>query len=397
MALYNYVTGQGVIIPDTSDLLTDVENEFKAALGEDLVTDPETPEGMMIAAEVLARDAVVRNNAKMANQINPDLAGGVHLDAIWALTGGQRSGASNSSAICLLSGVAGTVVPITTRFRSESNDLWAVETPVTIASNGQVLANVVAVEPGPISAATGSINQIEVGPLGLETVSNTSPAVLGQLVQSDQSARRERKNTLALQGVSLPVSVISHVMAVPGVRSMSFRENRSWEDMVIDGVTLVRKSIYACVDGGSDIDVATALLKKSLGCDWNGSVSVSVLDPSSGQSYPVLFDRPELVPVLARVTARVTNPLINPQTAIRAAINAYANGEMEGEDGFVVDGNVSPFELASAINRQEPNIFIQKLEVALASDGNFSTDEIVISIFQKATISDSGIQVITPP
>lgn len=396
MPLYDYVTGQGVIIPDTSDLLTEVENEYKAALGEDFITDPNTPEGVLITTEVLARDAVVRNNAKMANQLNPNYSGGTHFDSIWALTGGERSGATKSSTTCLLGGVSGTVVPTSTRFRSDSDDLWAVETSVTIGVDGTVLATVIAEDFGPISAATGSITQIEVGPLGLETVTNTAPAALGQLVQSDQSARRERRNTLALQGVSLPISVMSHVYAVDGVRSMTFRENLSWEEATIDGVLMTPKSIYACVDGGSDEDVAMALMKKSLGAGWNGDVSVVITDPSSGQPYTVQFDRPDLIGVLARVTAKVTNPLINPQTAIRRAVLAYVNGEMEGEDGFVVGGSVSPFELASAINRQEPNIYVQKLEVALSSAPTFSVDEIPIEIFQKATISESGIQVIIP-
>lgn len=88
MAEYNYITSSGVIIPDTAEQRTAVENEFKAVFGQDLDISPETPQGVLITMETENRDAIVRNNAELANQINPDLAGGVFLDAIWALMGG---------------------------------------------------------------------------------------------------------------------------------------------------------------------------------------------------------------------------------------------------------------------------------------------------------------------
>lgn len=93
---YNYVSNRGLVIPDTATTLAQVEAEWREALGQDLDVSPDTPQGVLITAEVEARDAVARNNAEVANQINPDISGGVWLDAIWALTGGQRRGATAS-------------------------------------------------------------------------------------------------------------------------------------------------------------------------------------------------------------------------------------------------------------------------------------------------------------
>ena len=111
MASYNYVTNTGVVVADTSATLTEVETEFKDVFGQDLVTDAETPEGAWINAEVTSRQSVARNNAAIANQINPNLAGGVFLDALWALTGGQRRAATRSTVTATLSGVAATNHP----------------------------------------------------------------------------------------------------------------------------------------------------------------------------------------------------------------------------------------------------------------------------------------------
>lgn len=396
MALYNYITGSGVIVPDTSTLQSEVEAEYRAALGDDLITTPDTPEGLLIASEVAARDAVVRNNAELANQINPNYAGGVFIDALWALTGGRRVETTSSIAICTVTGTPGTIVTTAVQFRSVAGDVWQAQSEVTLDVNGTAQVEVAAVEPGPVSAASGTITSIVVGVLGLETVTNAQAATLGTLAQSDQAARQQRRQQLGLQGVALPTAIKAALYATDNVRSLTFRENRTGATEVIDGVTMLPHSIYVCVDGGSDEDVARALLaKKSLGADWNGDVEVIVIDPSSEQSYPVRFDRPDIIPILVRVTVRVLNPLINPQTAVRQAILTYANGELEGEDGFTVGTDVSPFELASAVNRQEPGIFVQNLEVALSPGGTFSAATLPIEIFEKASVTESAIQVVT--
>lgn len=395
MADYEYIASTGVIVPDTAALQAQVESEYKAALGDDLITTPDTPEGLLITAEVLARSTVVKNNAALANQINPNLAGATFLDAIWALTGGQRTVATRSTVTCQITGAVGTIVTTSVRFRSTSGDLWAVIAGVTIGAGGTADVSVRAVEYGPIPAPINTITQIVIGVIGLETVNNSAAAALGKTTQSDLSVRSLRKKTLAVQGANTVPAVTSALYETEGVKSLIFRENVENTSQVIDAVTLVAHSIYVCVDGGSDDDVGLAMLHKGPGCNYNGDTSVAVQDPSSGQIYNVKFDRPDLIAILIRVTCRVTNPLINPQTAVRTAVMAYVNGEIEGEDGFVVGGSVSPFELAGAVNSQYPNIYVQKLEIAPALTGIFVVTEIPIAIFEKATTTDSSISVLT--
>jgi uncharacterized phage protein gp47/JayE len=392
---YDYIASTGVIIPDTATLQSDVEAEYKTGLGQDFVVTPDSPGGVLVQAEVSARVSVVENNAKLANQINPNYAGGIFLDAIWALTGGEREQTTRSTAVCNVTGIAGTILSTAIRFRDTAGELWAVISATTIGLDGIASVNVRAVNYGAIAALAGSINQIAIGTLGLETVTNPADATPGTESQSDQAARRDRRNTLGVQGSSVAIHVTSAVYDVEGVRSMSFRENFNSTNLVIDSITIPPHSIYACVDGGSDEDVAFALLRKSLGCGFSGSTTVNVIDPYSGQAIAVKFDRPTPVPLLIRVTIKATGALVDPQTAIRAAIMAYANGQLEGEDGFIVNGSASPFELSGAINRQYPTIFIKKVEIAVVSGSPvYSTDVIPILINQIATVTNSSITVV---
>lgn len=390
MADYQYVTSHGVIVPDTSTLIDEATAEFQAALGVDIIADPETPEGALIVARAATMRAVVENNAALANQINPNYAGGSFLDAIWALSGGSRKLATYSVAVCTLTGQVGTIVGTSVRFRSEGGNYWAVVDPVTLGAD-PVNVNVRCTIAGPVTAAANTINQIYVGAIGLETVTNPAAASAGTEPQSDASARSDRRKQIGLQGVNMPVSVTSKLYALTGTKSLSFRENRSNSPLVISPtITMVAHSIYVCVDNftNTDEDIAGALLYNTAGCGFNGSINVTV------NGTVVKFDRPTLVPIQARITCRVTNPLIDPQTSVRAAILAYANGEIDGEDGFVVDGDVSAFELAGAINAQYPNIYVVKAEIALVSDGIYSTDEIAIPVNKKATITESAITVL---
>lgn len=65
-----------------------------------------------------------------------------------------------------------------------------------------------------------------------------------------------------------------------------------------------------------------------------------------------------------------------------------------GETGLVVGQTVSCFELAGAINRQAPELYVQNLQISLISPVDFSNNPIPIAVYQKATLSPSDITVI---
>lgn len=386
MADYEYISSLGVIVPDTATIRAEVEAEWREALGEDLDVSPDTPQGVLITAEVEARDAVVRNNAELANQINPDIAGGVWLDAIWALTRGSRRPATRSLLSGVeLGGIPGTIVPAGSRAVVESTgDLFETVGTVILDSLGVATVTMQSVEFGPVAAPANQLSQIATSVLGWETVNNPSAASLGRLQESDIAARKRRRQTLALQGVALPEAITSRLYAVDGVRSVAFRENVTGAPATIDGILIGSHSIYACVSGGADSDVAQALLEtKSLGSGWTGTTTVTIVEPFSGQEYEVKFQRPAPITVFVRVTARFNG--VDGQTIIPDAIQRYADGELGGQDGFIIGSDVVTFEISGAINQVEPRIFVTNVE--LSTDGiNYNSGPVSVGIDQIATL-----------
>lgn len=389
---YQYVIGTGVIVPDTSSLLTGVQQEYKDSFGaQDLVVTPDTPQGVLITAETLARVQEVQNNAAVANQINPNVAGGSFLDAILALTGMERTPATKTTVSGVtLTGVPGTMIPQGTLAATAAGDQFASTSAVTLAPDGSATVDFASVEFGAIPCSTSDLNVVVSSVLGWETVNNGTAGVLGTLTQSDQAARALRLNTLAFQGVSLPEAITSALYATEGVTSLHFQENVESTTQVINGITMVSHSIYACVKGGTDTDVAAALLEnKSSGCGWNGSTSVTVTEPASGQNYTVKFDRPTSKGILVKVYTSNGNT----ENIVQAILD-FANGLINGMAGFVVGADVSPFEISGAILRRFPEYDISKVEISLVSPVAYSTNVIPIAVNEIAATQLAYISVV---
>lgn len=394
MAVYNYINAQGVIIPDLSTIKDEVEAEYKEVYGADFIVDSSTEQGRQIDAEITSRMSVIRNNAKLANQINPNLSEQNFLDAVYALANGERDEAEKSTVTCTITGIQGTIIQAGSRIQDVNREEWEATVAIVIPASGTIDSSFININFGPIFANVGEVNTIIDGVLGWETVINAADAVPGKLEQNDVSTRRQRKVELGGNAINNTLAIVTAISALENVSSLTFRENISELQLVIDGIDMKPKSTYVCVDGGVDQDIADEYYRvRSGGSDFNGDTLVPVTDTTSLQEIPVRFDRPDDKPKLVRITVRAGTG-VDPESEIKTAVVNYANGLVNDEEGFVVGGNVSAFEIAAAVNDQVVNIFVSKCEIA-ENEGSptFTTDTIVTEIFEKASITENDVQV----
>lgn len=396
MATYSYITLNGTIVPDTAAIKSDVEQEWIDALGLSEVPDPSSNEGREIDAEVTSRISVARNNALLANQQNPNLANGVFLDAHLALIGSARDPAERSTVQCDLTGVPGTLIPSGQYVEDDDRNLWELTVDVALDGSGQATATFRALEFGPLTAAIGSITKIITGVVGWETVNNPADAVPGKLEQTDRGARRQRRRELGSNSRSNAFSILAAVNALEGVAGVRFLENFTDTEQVIQNVTLAPHSTWVVVDGGVDAEIAAAYFtSRTGGSGFNGDVTVSYEEPSSGQVLNVQFDRPTDKPLICRITVRMGNGTSSIDD-IKAAVVAYANGEVNGELGFYLGEDASPFEVAAGTNETLNDVFVLKCELATKADGEvaYSTDTIDNEIFEKASLIEADVEVV---
>ena len=392
---YQFITETGVIVPDTATTRAQVEAEFRAVFGDDLAVEPSTPAGVLITRITEERDAIARNNAALANQINPDIAGGVFLDAIWRLTGGQRNASVKSLLTGVtLAGVPGTVVPAGSLAIAATGERFELVDAQQLDLAGTTTGTFRALDFGAITVPPHGLNTIASSVLGWESVDNSTAAVVGRDQESDAQSRRRRRQTLALQSSGTLEAITSRLYDLPEVRSLNALENAADTTQVIDGITLAPHSVWACVEGGSDLAVATALFDSvSAGAGYNGGVTVNITEPISGQAYPVKFDRPVDVPILIKVTARAM--AIDLATIIPQLVMNYVNGLIAGDLSFIVGADVSPWEVSGAINQQNPMISVLKVELTTVAAASFNSNVLAIAANEIARITLGNIQVVT--
>lgn len=395
MASYSYLTSSGVIVPDTATTRAEVEADFQAIFGADIPLDPSTPQGGLITMLTEERDGIARNNAEVANQINPDLSGGVFLDAVWRLTGGQRRPGTFSRLVGVeIGGTPNTIITAgSVAVVSATGAEFGIVSDTIIGPAGTVTADFQALVTGPVNVAIGGLDSVASGVLGWETVNNPAVAIPGKLVEADIPSRLRRRQTLAIQTMSSVEAIISALYDTDGVESLSFRENVAATTQVIDGISMIAHSIYACVDGGTDADVAYVLMReKTDGAAYNGAVLVPTTQPFSGQVIPVNFDRPTGIPVFVRFTVKPS--ALDVLTIIPDAVIAYRDGDLPGDRGFTVGKSLSPFELAGAVHQVEPSIFISKVEISTDAGVSWSTNSLAIALNQVARITRSSVLVV---
>lgn len=393
MADYQYQIDTGVIVPDMSQTLSEVAAEFRAVFGQSLSVDPSTPQGMLITRIAEMRDSVARNNCDVANQINPNVAGGVFLDALVGLHFGQRRAASRSTVTATVTGTNGTIIPKGSVAKTTIGARF--ETMYAVTISGSTSVQMQAIETGPVGADAGTLTKIETAISGWSTVTNPLAATLGGDVESDAQLRSRRLDMLGTQSTSTIAAIRSRLSAqVGGLISHAVVDNPTLSAKTIKGVSIAAKSIAVFTAGGASADIARAIYNTTpAGVPTVGATTVNVADTVvSGYSTPIKYTDAATVPVLVKVTVD-TSPL-DLQTIIPELVVDYANGEGATPRNFVIGGDVLPFEIASYINSREPSINIRNVEITKASPVSWSNSPITINLNQIPTIQLSSVTVV---
>lgn len=390
--IYQFLSAEGVVVANTSSIRDQVVARFKDRFGQDLNTDSETLIGTFIDAMTLSLKNTAESNAAMANMMNPNISFGTHLRAIGSLLSIEDEAATHSIIKDVeFRGKYQTVIPERSIVATEDNVQFETASRLVIDQDGLIKGDVVAIESGPISCQIGDLKVIKTPVLGWETVENKSEAQLGRGKLSDAGYRNKYYNQLAINTLSTNEANISGLHNIPEVKSLSYLENYTKQDKTIAGIPMLANSIWCCIDGGTDQQIALSLLRtKTMGATYNGSQEVTITDPASEEPYTVKFDRPIDVNIFVKVD--INQSKANAPQIIKNAILEMANGNIEGAAGFKVGTNIYPFEMSYAINSRDNSITV--LNIQVSRDGkNWTSGELEIAINEIARIQDGSIEV----
>ncbi|USN16415.1 baseplate protein J [Luteibacter phage vB_LflM-Pluto] len=125
----------------------------------------------------------------------------------------------------------------------------------------------------------------------------------------------------------------------------------------------------------------------------------TVIDPATGLPYNVKFTNPVEYDVYVAIEVRQTSSVSSPAPAVQAAIMAYATGQEQGESGLVIGASVSAFEMAGAVARQLPGMYVRDCKVAIVPKGDPApapgdyVTEIPLAPYQQGIASPNNIAV----
>ena len=383
VAAYQYNTDTGTINVDSEDMLSDIQKEWTDVFGTDMDLDSATPQGTMIGGEATNRIGLMKNNADMANVINPNLSYGKFLDAVCALLIPNARGVDTSTVGngVEFDGDPGTVIQAGFRVRNSSNDIFVVSQDVTIGATRTVLGVISSQQAGPIPLPVGDLTIVDsVVGWGAAKVTANTAVTLGTKQLSDAKLKTRRNQRLFAQGLSATGAIKAHLMGVNNVTSVRIEENLTGAAGDVNGITFHGPGIWICVAGtAASEEIAAAIHAARQGAvvyDYgtnNGTPVDSpngtpVLDPYSGSVYRAKFTRAVDKVVYVRMTIKKGTSSAS-QVAISRVIKSYADGELDGEEGFVVGQSISAFELAGAVCREYPGLYVSDAKVAVTDVG----------------------------
>jgi uncharacterized phage protein gp47/JayE len=433
----------GFDIETFDDLLAQNAADLKAALGASLNTNPDSVIGQ-IDAIVSERLALLWElGLAVYNSEDPDVAEGVSLDHIGALTGITRLDQEKSTVSEVLFGAVATLVPAGTvfsvlvtgsRFVTTAAativavPAWTVTTAYAVdalAQNGgntysctiagtsagaggptgtgtaivdgtvtwrfiAVGVNAVAVaceseEFGVILAAAGTLTVIETPIGGLTGVVNPLDAIPGREIETDADYRFRREGLLQGAGDSTLNAIFAAVSSVANTIDVRVYENIT---LITDVDGIPGKAFEVVCEGGVDQEIIDAIGgEKPAGIQAYGQTVTGTFVDDQSFNHTIEFTRPTQLAIYVRYDI-IIDPAVFPADGddqIRAACVAFGDGLPIGGDIIFARVACIPFDIPGVLD-----IDATFIGLAPAPTG---TTNIVVGVRQTADFDTSRVAI----
>ena len=390
------ITDTGVVAPQTSDVLNGVLQDLNTAFGGNLnITNVGTPQGYL--AENITNYLTTYNAALtyLLSQIDPLYAEGRWQDAIGRLYFLTRKPATATVVTCQMTGSQGVTVPVGA-LASDGTYNYSLTGAVTFNNSGSAVGTFSCTTLGPITCAANSVTKIVQAYSGWDSINNSSAGVTGVAVETRTDFEYRRYDSVSANGKDTLASVKGAVFSVANVNDCYAYENFTGSAQTVGSTSksIAAHSIYVCVSGGLDSQVADAIwTKKPSGTGMVGNTSVTVSD-TSGYTYPysqytITFQRPASVSIFFDV--KIANHPGVPtgwQDSIKTAIIQSFNG-LDGGDRVRIGSDIYASRFYSNILAISPYIKIVSLKIGKTSSP--ASDEILIGIDEIAVTDPANI------
>lgn len=328
-----YVDASGLHIPTYADIRDDIIVQMKKIYGNDIYLENDSADYQFISILALKISDSYQAVQYAYNARSPATAIGAALDSVVKLNGIARKEPGYSTCQVTITGIpfteikSGSVV-------DKTGIVWDLPSSVIIGSDGTVISTVTCQKVGAVSAEPGDIDKINTPTYGWKSVINHSAAIPGNAIETDAELRQRQTISVSNPSQTMLEGTHGALMALKNIARVAVYENDT-NVSVVDPENnphgLPPHSITCVVEGGSDTDIAKAILyHKGIGCYTNGSKEVSIIDRNDYVNK-VRFYRPSYVDIyinlkLKKYTGYVSILSFTVKTAIYNYISSLEIG-----------------------------------------------------------------------
>ena len=187
-----------------------------------------------------------------------------------------------------------------------------------------------AIEKGAKLLPIGELNEIETPVFGWNRVNNLIDGIIGKNRETDEALRIRREQSILITATHTLLAIKSKVRQLDNVADVFATENNT---ETTDSFGTHRQFIWLVVEGGEDLEIATAIYNTVAGgIGTRGNQNITVQD-EDGQQYIINFDRPTYIDVNIEIEyVRLENFPINGEDLIKDALVNRGNQYLINED-----------------------------------------------------------------
>jgi len=377
------------------DLRLEKAQEYKDGFGnQNLKTDDQSGVGQEISISTFAEDDLAGRFETLLSVFDPTAAQGVHLSRLAIVMNKRRQDAVNSTVTLSIT-ADGSGATVAAGFQvSNAGDTVTFQTTeeLILAPSATDDVEAISIAGGAVEALAGTLTVIKTPVFGVASVTNALDANVGRLRETDTELRPRMLSSSAASSSTVS-GIFTALSNVDGAVAIDVIENATNAPSA-EGIP--EKSVFPIVDGGSDADIAEALITGGVAAGIGYTeqadipaatiVSGTYTDPVTGQVQTAHWARPNNIQIYVDVTInKLSDYPADGDTRVANNIEQWVIDNAEfGEDLFAA-------QLYNPV-QDVPGAVVTTLFIGLAPSPVGST--VAIDIFELAQIAAGDVNII---
>lgn len=384
MATEYGVTPEGFVRKRLDVILSEISQDIKSALGDDIDLSADTPDGQILGNLSDRLSDVWQLGELIYLAFDPNAAQGISLKNIALLNGVRAKEKTATTAEAVFYGDPGTVIPKDEMQIAPGYDaslVFKTTESKVIPGGGSIQIKVECQIKGAIIIAENTLTQILTPISGVTSVTNPIAGSTGQEGETPEQLRQRRNESTSKNSANMIDSLYGKLNQVLNVTEVKVYDN---DQDTTDGKGLPPHSIACIVEGGDEVDIANTIwTSKTGGATLVGDVTKTIYD-DQGFPHIVKFARPAPVSVYINLTIKRLPGYVETGAAeIKDAILSYA------KNNFKIGKNVIYSRLYTPIN-SVPNHEITSMTIG-ATASPVGTGDIAVDYNKKAAFNKDNI------